>query len=247
MAVSNNAVVPGARLSLRAARYAAITATGFAAAVSLLSAPAADAAGPVARPTAAASVVRALTASGPGPTAEIPADFRAFAGYTPALVDGTLVAPHGSCSSPVPLPAEFESACKAHDLGYDLLRYAGSTGAPLGPWARQELDRSLAERMHATCVQRPEPLPRVRCTAMAEVAATAVDLNSMRQDYGIPVAEDFPLAGTVTAWLPRICALLLAALVLMMLRRPGAVPLLPRARTDRRLFSYPTATGGSHV
>ncbi|WP_327150314.1 hypothetical protein [Nocardia sp. NBC_01329] len=244
MAVSNNAVRHRARTSLQTARRAAITAAGLAAAVSLLPAPAADAAGPAHRPAPAAAAVRALTA--PGTSAEIPADFRAVAGYIPARADGMLVAPHGSCSSPVPLPAEFDSACKAHDLGYDLLRYADHTGAPLGPWARRDLDHALAERMRTACGGRPDPLPRTRCAAMAEVAAAAVALNSMRQDYGVPVVEDFPLADTVTGWLPRLCGLLLLALALLvLLRGPVAAPLLPSAR--RPLLSFATIPGGSHA
>ncbi|MEV3960862.1 hypothetical protein AB0M34_08175 [Nocardia sp. NPDC050193] len=244
MAVSNIAVRLPARLSPQTARRAATAAAGLAAAVSLLSAPAADAAGPAPAP-AAASAVRALTT--PGAVAAIPADFRAVAGYAPARVDGMLVAPHGSCSSPVALPTEFATACQAHDLGYDLLRYADRTGAPLGPWARQELDRALAERMHTACAQRPELLSRARCAVMAEAAEIAVDLNSMRQDYGVPVVEDFPLAGTVTAWLPRICGLLLLVIAVLLLSRPVTAPLLPAAGTRGPIRSHHTVIGGSHV
>ncbi|WP_433490631.1 hypothetical protein [Nocardia grenadensis] len=244
MAVSNIAVRLPARLSLQTARCAVTAAAGVAAAVSLLSAPAADAAGLAPAPAAAAAV-RALTT--PGAVATIPADFRAVAGYAPARVDGMLVAPHGSCSSPVPLPAEFETACQAHDLGYDLLRYADRTGAPLGPWARQELDRTLAEQMHTACAQRPEPLPRARCVVMAEIAEIAVDLNSMRQDYGVPVVEDFPLADTVTAWLPRICGLLLLVIAVLFLGRPVTAPLLPAIGARGPIRPHHTVLGGSHA
>ncbi|MGX1807455.1 hypothetical protein ACWIGI_17190 [Nocardia sp. NPDC055321] len=119
----------------------------------------------------------------------VPADFAAAAGYRPAIESGLLVNPEGGCSSPVPLPAEFELACRAHDLGYDLLRYAGDHGQPLGPWARQALDTALDERMHDSCAARPDTLSRTRCEVMADVAATFVDLNSIRQDYGVPVHE----------------------------------------------------------
>ncbi|MGW5384542.1 hypothetical protein [Nocardia sp. NPDC003963] len=243
MAVSNNAVPHRARPSLQAARRVVITAAGLAAAVSLVSAPAADAADAAPRPDPAAAAVRALTE--PGAVAEVPADFGTVAGYRPARMDGMLVAPHGSCSSPVPLPAEFDKACKAHDLGYDLLRYADRTGAPLGPWARRELDRALAERMRTACAGRPELLPRSRCTAMAEVAAVAVDLNSMRQDYGVPVVEEFPLAGTLAAWFPRLCGLLLLAVLVLVLLRPVTTPLLAGARIHRPLVA--TVPGGKHV
>ncbi|WP_328397812.1 hypothetical protein [Nocardia sp. NBC_00416] len=248
MAVSNNAARHRARPTIRAVRRAAIAAAGLAGAVSLLSAPAADAAGPAPAATPAAAAVRALTSPVPGTDIDIPVDFRAVAGYRPALVDGLLVAPHGSCSSPVPLPVEFETACQAHDLGYDLLRYAGEQGSPLGPWARQELDRALAERMHAACTRRAALLPRTRCDAMAEVAAVAVDLNSMRQDYGVPVVEDFPVADTVAAWLPRISAVLLLAFAALLLRRRSvAAPLLPYLPRRRPDLSYAVTTGSSHV
>src|SRR5918998_420015 len=81
----------------------------------------------------------------------VPAGFAAAMGYSPVLVDGMLVHPRGDCSSPVPLPSEFETACLAHDLGYDLLRFADRAGDPLGPWARQALDRQLDERLHEAC------------------------------------------------------------------------------------------------
>ncbi|MFE6859047.1 hypothetical protein [Nocardia sp. NPDC057668] len=126
----------------------------------------------------------------------LPADFAAAAGYRPAIESGLLVNPEGGCSSPVPLPAEFELACKAHDLGYDLLRYAGDHDQPLGPWARQALDTALDERMHDSCAARPNPLSRTRCEFMADVAATFVDLNSRRQDYGVPVHETSPFDRT---------------------------------------------------
>ncbi|UGT41964.1 hypothetical protein LTV02_00595 [Nocardia yamanashiensis] len=125
----------------------------------------------------------------------IPADFATSAGYRPVLSDGILVNPNGDCSSPVPLPAEFDLACKAHDLGYDLLRYAGDHGEPLGPWARQSLDAALEQRMHAACAARTETLARTQCQVMASIATAAVDLNSIRQDYGVPVHETLLAAG----------------------------------------------------
>ncbi|MBF6248554.1 hypothetical protein IU471_34185, partial [Nocardia elegans] len=35
----------------------------------------------------------------------------------------------------------------------------------------------------------PGTLARARCTVMADVASVFVDLNSRRQDYGVPVVE----------------------------------------------------------
>ncbi|WP_280426019.1 hypothetical protein [Nocardia carnea] len=195
-------------------RPAAFAVAGVAAAVSLLAVPTADAAGPPADTTAAAAAVRALTDTAAAP--ELPGDFGAVTGYRPAVVDGILVAPAGSCSSPVPLPPEFDTACKAHDLGYDLLRYAQHTGHPLGGWARRDLDRALADRMLSACRYRADPLARTGCTAMAGIAATAVDLNSRRQGYGVPVVEHFSFAETATTWLPRAFALVMAAFAMLL-------------------------------
>ncbi|MEU8899512.1 hypothetical protein [Nocardia sp. NPDC048505] len=138
---------------------------------------------------AAAAAVVDLTAGGPGSAALLPADFAAVLGYQPGTERGLLVNPSGDCSSPVPLPAEFELACKAHDLGYDLLRYADRGGAPLGPWARQAVDTMLDRRMQEACAGRGTALARAECFTMADVADIFVDLNSRRQDYGSPVVE----------------------------------------------------------
>ncbi|WP_280401730.1 hypothetical protein [Nocardia carnea] len=216
MVVSNTAA---RRRSPVYRRPAALAVAGAAAALSLLTVPTADAAGPPLTTTPAASAVEALTSPAAAIESRLPADFGAVTGYRPVLVDGILVAPHGTCSSPVPLPTEFETPCKAHDLGYDLLRYAQSGGHPLGPWARRELDRTLADRMRAACMHRADPLARTRCTAMAEVAAVAVDLNSRRQGYGVPVAEHFSFAEAAATWLPRAAALLLAAFATLLTGR----------------------------
>ncbi|MGV9332903.1 hypothetical protein [Nocardia sp. NPDC003726] len=185
-------------VTVQTRRYAALTATALtamAATVFLSPAPrAAAAAAPIESPQASAAVAE-LAAGGPGALTAIPADFAASFGYRPSTVDGMLVDPDGDCSSPVTLPAEFDTACKAHDLGYDLLRYADRRGEPLGPWARQALDATLDRQMHQACAARVDSFSRARCEAMASIANTAVDLNSRRQDYGAPVVE--PLFGAV--------------------------------------------------
>ncbi len=137
---------------------------------------------------AAGRAVDLLT--GPHPAdalAALPADFATHASYRPVLVDGVPARADGGCSSPVPLPARFEPACRTHDLGYDLLRYAADAGRPLGPWARARLDAQLAERMRATCADDPAGAPG--CAAAAETAAVAVSLNSARQLGGVPGRE----------------------------------------------------------
>ncbi|WP_062984917.1 hypothetical protein [Nocardia anaemiae] len=180
-----------ARTRSIARRCAASTAAALTTmAATIMLAPAAHAATverPVENASAGAAVVE-LT-SGAGSTAVIPADFAAGFGYRPAVVDGLVVNPGGECSSPVTLPNEFETACKAHDLGYDLLRYAAARDQPLGGWARQALDATLAAHMHEACAAREDGLSRARCDVMASIASTFVDLNSRRQDYGAPVVE----------------------------------------------------------
>ncbi|MEV6275673.1 hypothetical protein [Nocardia sp. NPDC051832] len=138
--------------------------------------------------SAAAAVVD-LTAGGPGSADQLPSDFATVLGYQPGTERGLLVNPSGGCSSPVPLPAEFELACRAHDLGYDLLRYADHRGEALGPWARQAIDTTLDRRMQESCTTRGTAIGRAECFTMADVADAFVDLNSRRQDYGAPVTE----------------------------------------------------------
>lgn len=136
---------------------------------------------------AARAAVMELTGAHPGAVA-IPADFADDSGYQPVLTDGLQVDPGGACSSPVPLPAEFRTACQAHDLGYDMLRYADDHGQPLGPWARQAVDATLEQRLRDVC-DHHHGLGQARCQATANVAANAVDLNSRRQNYATPRPE----------------------------------------------------------
>ncbi|MTJ61851.1 hypothetical protein [Nocardia seriolae] len=178
----------------RLPRYGALTATAAVmCSVGVAFAPSAGAAstGPGMPENAAARIgIVESVAEQPNPGL-IPDDFVNTAGYRPVVEAGMLVNPQGDCSSPVPLPAEFDLACKSHDLGYDLLRYAAAHGQPLGPWARQRVDAALEQRMHAACDGRANPVSRARCQVMADIATTAVDLNSIRQDYGNPIPEPF--------------------------------------------------------
>ncbi|WP_342004095.1 hypothetical protein [Corynebacterium bovis] len=189
--------------------------------------------------TAAAVAVAGMTtppAPGRSPgapgTAGAPGDGRAASwltpdlvrdlGYEPTVADGHPENPGGGCSSPVPLPARFEPACRTHDLGYDLLRVAGRRGEPVPPAIRRGLDRQLADRMHAACDDAgragdragdsagggasgaasgggqgagddgTSAVDRAMCTTAASAAATAVTLNSVRQHDGVPVDEHIP-------------------------------------------------------
>lgn len=141
---------------------------------------------------AAATAVRLLT--GPRHRAALdalPADFAAVMGYRPVVVDGYPINPSGDCSSPIPLPGQFEILCKSHDFGYDLLRYADHAGTPLGPWARESLDALLISRMHAACA---DPL----CSAAADLSRIGLAANTWRQSGGPPVAGESAMTITAT-------------------------------------------------
>ncbi|WP_406231821.1 hypothetical protein [Nocardia sp. NBC_01009] len=233
----------------RAARYrrgAALTAAALTTmAATVVLAPTTHAA--VTRPpvenVAVGAAVSILTAGGPDAATTIPDDFAAGFGYRPSLVDGLLANPGGECSSPVTLPAEFDTACKAHDLGYDLLRYADQRGEPLGPWARQALDSTLGLHMHEACDTRSDPFSRARCNAMATIASTFVDINSRRQGYAAPVAEslwstaDSQTNRSFSGWLAVLIGGGVLGLAAAVAALAGVTPSLRR----------PTrATGGGH-
>ncbi|MGE9783735.1 alpha/beta-hydrolase family protein [Janibacter sp. G368] len=140
--------------------------------------------------TGSRSAVAALTSgSVPRATAALPAGFAADLGYTPVVEDGRLVNPTGSCSSPVPLPAEFEGPCRQHDLGYDLLRHAAHVDGALPPGSRQALDAQLTRSAVASCAAR-EGISRTWCTSWAHIAGFFVRANSVRQHDVAPLPED---------------------------------------------------------
>ncbi|HEX6232912.1 MAG TPA: hypothetical protein VFZ63_07285 [Jiangellaceae bacterium] len=142
---------------------------------------------------AAAHAVAVVTGLADGnPASAIPADFRDVMGYQPAEVtapDGTpmQVKPAGDCSSPFGATVfDFDLACKQHDLGYDLLRYAARTGGELGPWARRAIDEQLTTAMDQHCAAiNGGPA----CRAVTWISDRAVEANSWRQGQGVPVAE----------------------------------------------------------
>lgn len=166
-----------ATLAVVLAATAAVTATGMAGANT-----------PVRENIAATHAVQSMS-SAALTGAAIPTDFATVMGYTPQRLDGRFVNPGGDCSSPVPLPADFDNACKAHDLGYDLLRYATANNQELGPWARQSLDERLGTDMHNACDTRTDDIDRTSCHFMADVASAAVTGNSWRQGYVTPTKE----------------------------------------------------------
>jgi hypothetical protein len=140
----------------------------------------------------AARAVRLLvaepsTTSAAAAATTVPADFGRVMGYEPRLRGGRLVRPDGSCSSPFgPTAYGFSDACRAHDLGYDLLRYAERKGQPLGAWARRAVDDDFDRALHARCTG---DRATAACVVAASVYADAVRLNTWRQGFGVPVSE----------------------------------------------------------
>ncbi|PZF79565.1 phospholipase A2 [Jiangella anatolica] len=123
--------------------------------------------------------------------AALPADFAAVMGYRPVAVtepDGSvhLTDPDGGCSWLGDTTYDFGRACRSHDLGYDLLRYATVKGGELGPWARRAVDDRFAADLRARCAAVDGG---AGCAALARVTAGAVGFNSWRQGYGNPGDE----------------------------------------------------------
>ena len=171
--------------------------------------------------------------------APLPDTFAEELGYTPRREGGVLVNPSGDCSSPVPLPREFETACRSHDLGYDLLRHAELREGTLPPTARQQLDQRFSEDAHRACRTRDSVSSRTTCRVWADIATGAVRLNSWRQHDLVPSRED---PASITTGAVGVLALgsgggslaLAGAAVrrrLAALRLPVTLPAAPRAST----------------
>src|SRR5699024_7516071 len=139
---------------------------------------------------ASAEAVTALVEGSPREASvAIPGTFTEVLGYTPAVEDGALVNPTGDCSSPVPLPAAFETVCRTHDLGYDLIRHADLVGGTLSPSARKAVDEGFSREAYAACATRDSTLSRTHCHAWADIATGAIRLNSWRQHDMVPDPE----------------------------------------------------------
>ncbi|HET9143249.1 acyltransferase family protein [Actinophytocola sp.] len=134
--------------------------------------------------------------SGRDPMDHLPADFTAVTGHVPVRMrapDGTTRAVHpgGGCSSPWgddDTRWDYSVGCKAHDLGYDLLRYADAKGQPLDPDLRKRLDDRLSADMHGMCVINPKDTPRL-CQVVASLYSVGLVVNSWHQRWGPPRAE----------------------------------------------------------
>ncbi|UJW35530.1 phospholipase [Saccharothrix sp. AJ9571] len=142
--------------------------------------------------------VEALVTPGAEPTALglLPADLNEVLGVTAAAEparDGTVRAIHvgGGCSAPWGEDStrwDFGVACKSHDLGYDLLRYADNQGHPLDPKWREALDARLSTDMQATCDINPMGSSG-SCKAVASLYTAGLVINSWHQRWGPPTGE----------------------------------------------------------
>jgi hypothetical protein len=137
-----------------------------------------------------------LARDGRATLADLPADFTRVTGHKPELVrapDGTTRAIHpaGGCSSPWGddnTRWDYSVGCKAHDLGYDLLRYADDKGQPLDPDLRRRLDDRLSADMHGMCVLNPRGSGGL-CQVVATVYSWGLVVNSWHQRWGPPRVE----------------------------------------------------------
>ncbi|HKN55116.1 MAG TPA: phospholipase A2 [Amycolatopsis sp.] len=147
---------------------------------------------------AAQNAIEALVHPGPRPDALalLPKDFAAREGAKlgslPAR-DGTVRAVHldGGCSAPWGddnTKWDYGVPCKAHDLGYDLLRYADQKGHPLGQEVRAALDDRLSADMHHTCDLNPLN-SATTCRIVATLYSAGLVLNSWHQRWGPPVGD----------------------------------------------------------
>jgi Acyltransferase family/Prokaryotic phospholipase A2 len=184
--------------------------------------------------------------SGRDPIADMPADFATVIGHAPVRVqapDGTTRAIHtgGGCSSPWGddnTRWDYSVGCKAHDFGYDLLRYADAKGQPLAPELRERLDDRLSADMHAMCDINPRGSAGV-CQVVASLYSVGLVVNSWHQRWGPPRSE--PIGPWAFGLI--VIALLIAAGVPTLTRTrrrppPAAPKLSPTEQAQARYLGF---------
>lgn len=195
----------GSRLSTRAerfrmgaARIAALVMVGVTAMFAVqMPAGATDSA---ATPGGAVAAAESLVAGESG-TEFVSRDVVRTIGYRPGMEQGRAANLTGDCSSPVLLPASFDSACRTHDLGYDLLRAADERGEEIPAELRPSMDREMKHQMLESCPEARQvtdggtgfSAERLSCQTWAHIAWAGVAANTIRQGNGAPIEE---------AWLP---------------------------------------------
>ena len=121
-----------------------------------------------------------------------PADFEQVMGYKPNFIQTKhgprMQDPFGDASSPGKIGPvkEFDQAAKTHDYGYDMLRYYAKKGTPLAPEARKAADAQFRTDIFHYANDQKGLVDRWKYRGWAQVFATAVELNSRRQNYGPP-------------------------------------------------------------
>ncbi|RZS32668.1 phospholipase A2-like protein [Herbihabitans rhizosphaerae] len=161
--------------------------------------------------------------SGRDPITELPADFTTVTGVTPVHLpapDGTTRAVHvdGGCSTPWGddnTRWDYSVGCKAHDLGYDLLRYSYAKGQTLDPRLRRALDDKLSADMHGRCDTNPRSSAEL-CQVVASLYSVGLVVNSWHQRWGPPVHAP------VEPW--TIALIMAAILLLTRIRMPRRLP-----------------------
>lgn len=89
---------------------------------------------------------------------------------------------HGACSAPKG-GFNFKRACQIHDLGYDLMRFYGTSG-PTGT-IRRAVDALFRREMKRICDHK-NLAARLPCYAQGNVYQGAVDTVSAFEHYGVP-------------------------------------------------------------
>jgi len=175
---------------MRLLSRAAVLALGIAAALTV-AAPSTSAGSPTGSWSDAVATIQSLD-DGSRALEQVPADFSRVMGYSPQLArlaDGSVrvINPDGSCSVPGEgHPFDFGVPCKAHDFGYDMLRYAARTHSPLPATAREEIDSRLSSDLHIQCMADKMPTSRASCDATVAVFRAGVGFNTWRQTYDAP-------------------------------------------------------------
>jgi hypothetical protein len=186
---------------------------------------------------AAQKAIEALVHPGPTPDAlvKLPADFTSLTGIRPGSLparDGTVRAVHtdGGCSTPWGddnTKWDYSVPCKAHDLGYDLLRYSARKGHPLAPEIRKALDDRLSADMHAMCTLNPRDSAGT-CQVVASLYSAGLVINSWHQRWGAPVGD--PLGPMLAGVAVIACLLMFRLRGWLHVRR--SAPRVP-SRTER--------------
>jgi hypothetical protein len=120
--------------------------------------------------------------------------------------------------------------CKAHDLGYDLLRYAAKKGHPLALEVRAALDDRLSKDLHATCGLNPMDSAGT-CQVVASLYSAGLVVNAWHQRWGPPVGD--PLGPMLAGVAVIACLVMFRLRGWLHVRRSAPVPAVDAERGRR--------------